>query len=207
MGYYPIFLEMKGRRCVVIGGGTVAERKVQGLLQAGANVTLISRTITEPLGILAEAGKIARMARPYQPGDLAGCQLIFVATDDAAVTAAVKREADRLGVLMNAADDPAQCDFILPSVLRRGDLAVAVGTGGSSPALSKAIREELEAYFTEDYAALARIAAEVRRELREQGRSAGPEIWDRALNGDVRKLIQQGDIEGAKRYLRGQMGA
>ena len=114
MGYYTIFLEMKGRRCVVIGGGTVAERKVEGLLRAGANVTVISRAITKQLGALAAEGKIGRVARPYGPGDLAGFQLAFVATDDAAVTAAVKREADKLGVWVNAADDPAQCDFILP---------------------------------------------------------------------------------------------
>ena len=106
---------------------------------------------------------------------------------------------------MNAADDPAQCDFILPSVLHRDGLTVAVATGGASPALSKAIREELELYFTEDYAALAKIAAEVRRELREQGLFAGPETWERALSGDLRSLIRGGDIAGAKRYLRDRL--
>lgn len=207
MAYYPIFVELKGRRCVVIGGGAVARRKVEGLLRAGANVTVISHTITEQLGILAETGKIGRVARPYRPGDLVGFQFAFVATDDAAVTAAVRREADKLGVLMNAADDPAQCDFILPSVLHRDGLTVAVATGGASPALSKAIRQELELYFTGEYAALARIAAEVRQELREQGLFAGPESWERALSGDLRNLIRRGDIEGAKRYLRDRLGS
>ena len=207
MAYYPVFVEMKGRRCVVIGGGAVARRKVEGLLRAGAGVTVVSHVITEQLGVLAEAGKIARVARPYQPGDLAGFQFAFVATDDAAVTAAVRREADKLGVLLNAADDPTQCDFILPAVLHRDALTVAVATGGASPALSRAIREELELYFTEDYAALAKIAAEVRRELREQGLFAGPESWERALSGDLRSLIRRGDIEGAKRYLRDRLGS
>ena len=206
MGYYPIFLDMKGRRCVVIGGGAVAERKVEGLLQAGASVTVISPAISEQLYSWASAGKICHEVRPYQPGDLAGFQLAFVATDDPAVNAAVKREGEERGVWVNVADDPVHCDFILPSVLRRGKLTVAVATGGSSPALSKAIREELELYFTEDYAVLARIAAEVRQELKERGLSAGPEIWGQALNGGLRKLIQQGEIERAKRYLREQVG-
>jgi precorrin-2 dehydrogenase/sirohydrochlorin ferrochelatase len=207
MAYYPIFVEMKGRRCVVIGGGTVAQRKVEGLLRAGASVTVISHTVAEQLRLLAEAGRIGRVARPYQPGDLAGFQFAFVATDDAAVTAAVRREAEKLGVLMNAADDPAQCDFILPSVLHREDLTVAVATGGASPALSKAIREELELYFTEDYAVLAKITAEVRRELREQGLYAEPGTWEQALSGDLRNLLRRGDIEGAKRYLRDRLGS
>jgi siroheme synthase-like protein len=207
MGYYPIFVEMESRRCVVIGGGGVAERKVEGLLRAGAGVTVISHALTERLGALAGEGKIARRARPYQPGDLAGFQFAFVATDDPAVTAAVRREADRLGVLLNAADDPMQCDFILPSVVHRDGLTVAVGTGGASPALARAIREELELYFTEDYAALASVAAEVRRELREQGLFAGPESWERALSGDLRELIRRGDLEGAKRYLRDKLGS
>jgi siroheme synthase-like protein len=138
---------------------------------------------------------------------LAPFQLAFAAADDAAVNVAVKREGEERGVWVNVADDPARCDFILPSVLRRGDLVVAVATGGSSPALSRAIREELERYFTEDYAILSEIVAEVRRELRERGISAPPEIWDRALNGSLRNLVQQRDIEGAKRYLRKQVSA
>ena len=156
MGYYPIFLEMKGRRCVVIGGGAVAERKVEGLLQAGASVTVISPAISERLNAWAKTGEIRREARSYQPGDLAGFQLAFVATDESSVNVAVKREGEERGVWVNVADYPVHCDFILPSVLRRGELMVAVATGGSSPALSKAIREELELYFTEDYVALAK---------------------------------------------------
>ena len=206
MAYYPIFLEIEGRCCVVVGGGAVAERKVAGLLQAGASVTVISPAVSEQLHSWVNAGKICHEARPYQSGDLARFQLAFVATDDPAVNAAVKREGEEGGVWVNVADDPQRCDFILPSVLRRGGLVVAVSTGGSSPALSKAIREELELYFTEDYAALSRIVAEVRGELRKRGLSAVPEAWGKALNGGLRKLIRQGEIERAKRYLREQVG-
>ena len=206
MEYYPIFLNLTGRRCLVVGGGPVAERKVDGLLQAGAAVTVVSPRLTKTLDLWAEEKKIHHVARDYRGGDVAGYQIAFVATDDPEVNLSIYAEAQEQGVLVNTADDPAHCDFILPSVLRRGELAVAVATGGSSPALSKAIREELELYFTEDYAILSEIVAEVRRELRARGLSAGAESWGRALNGGLRKLVQQRDIEGAKRYLRERVG-
>lgn len=207
MEYYPIFLNVAGRRCLIVGGGAVAERKAGGLLKAGASVTVISPGLTNIMESWAEEKKLRHIRRDYRSGDLAGHQLAFVATDNPEVKSAVYGEAQERGVLINAADDPARCDFILPSVLRRGELVVAVATGGSSPALAKAIRRELEHYFTQDYAILSEIVAEVRRELKQRGRSAGPEIWGRALNGSLRRLVRQGDIEGAKRYLREHMGA
>lgn len=207
MEYYPIFLNLKGRRCLVVGGGPVAERKVEGLLQAGAAVTVVSPRLTERLHRVAEEKKLSHVAREYQTGNLAGCELVFAATDDPAVNRAIYDEAREQGVWANTADDPAHCDFILPSVLRRGELQVAVATGGASPALARAIREELERYFTEDYAMLSEVVAEVRRELREHGIAASAETWGRALNGGLRRLIQEKDIEGAKRYLRERVGA
>ncbi len=201
MGHYPIFLDMTGRACVVIGGGTVAERKVEGLLAEGASVTVISPALSSRLQVLAEEGRIRHVRREYSPGDLAGYQLAFVATDDGEVNAAVAREGRQRGVWVNVADDPAHCDFVLPSVLRRGELVVAVATGGASPALARAIREELEAYFTEDYAALAEIVAEVRRELKERASLPSAEAWRRALDGDLRRLIVEGRREEAKARL------
>jgi len=201
MGYYPIFIELSGRPCVVIGGGAVAERKVEGLLAEGASVTVLSPALSPRLEVLAREGRISHVARAYAPGDLAGSELAFVATDDGGVNAAVAREGRERGVWVNAADDPTHCDFILPSVLRRGGLTVAVATGGASPALSRVIREELEAYFTEDYAELVRIVAEVRGELRETGRSADAETWRAALDGDLRRLIADGRREEARARL------
>ena len=201
MGYYPIFLELTGRPCVVIGGGAVAERKVEGLLAEGASVTVLSPALSPRLEALAREGRISHSARAYAPGDLAGYELAFVATDNAGANAAVAREGRERGVWVNAADDPANCDFILPAVLRRGELVVAVATGGASPALSRAIRDELEAYFTEAYAELSRIVAEVRRELRESGRVPDAETWRAALDGDLRSLIAEGRREEAKARL------
>ena len=201
MGYYPIFLSMGQRRCVVIGGGPVAELKVEGLIAAGASVTVVSPALTARLEALAREGRIRHVGREYGPGDLAGSELAFVATDDRQVNAAVARDGRAAGVWVNAADDPANCDFILPSVLRRGELVVAVATGGASPALSRALREELETYFTEDYAVLAEVVAEVRRELRAQGRGADSATWRKALDGDLRRLIAEGRREEAKARL------
>jgi len=201
MAYYPVFLEMTGRRSVVVGGGPVAERKVEGLLAVGASVTVISPALTPRLEARAKEGRIRHVGRRYGPGDLAGSELAFVATDDPEVNAVVAKEGRERSVWVNAADDPAHSDFILPSVLRRGELVVAVATGGTSPALSRAIREELEAYFSEDYAALSEVVAEVRRELREQARVPDAEAWRKALDGDLRRLIAEGRREEAKARL------
>jgi siroheme synthase-like protein len=207
VGYYPIFLEMKDRRCVVIGGGAVAERKVEGLVAVGANVTVISPAITEGLRDLLTQGAIRHVAREYQTGDRAGYDLVFVATDNSEINAVVSSEARSLRIWVNSADDPDHCDFILPAVIRRGDLAVAVSTGGVSPAVTRAIREELDEYFHADYARFVQIAGEVRKELREKSVSPGAGAWNRALQGDYRRLIKEGKSVQAKELLLETLGA
>jgi siroheme synthase-like protein len=206
MGYYPIFLEMNRRRCVVIGGGWVAERKVEGLLAAGADVTVISPAITERLRDWLANGVIRHVAREYEAHDLAGSDLVFAATDHPAINAAVCGDARSLEIWINAVDDPEHCDFILPAVLRRGELAVAVSTGGGSPAVTRAVREELEEYFSPDYAQLVQIASEVRRELREKSLSVSAEAWNNALKGNFRRFIEEGKADRAKELLLSALG-
>ncbi len=207
VGYYPILLEMTGRPCLVVGGGPVAERKATGLLAAGARVTVVSPALCPGLEVLALEGRLQWRPREYRVGDLAGFALAMVATDDGQVNEAVAGEGREQGVWVNAADDPAHCDFTLPSVLRRGELVVAVATGGASPALSRLIREELEAYFTEDYTALADVAGEVRRELRQLACRPDAEAWRTALDADLRRLIAEGKLEEAKAHLLERLGA
>lgn len=201
MGYYAVLLDLTGRRCVMIGGGVIAERRVDALVTAGAHVIVISPRLTPALLALAGEGRIEHEPRRYREGDLAGADLAFVATDAGEVNAAVAREARERQVWINAADDPVRCTFILPALVRRGDLTVAVATGGSSPALARAIREELDAYLTDDYATLAAIAAEVRREIRASGRPVTAEAWRRALGPEVRRLIVERGREDAKHRL------
>jgi precorrin-2 dehydrogenase / sirohydrochlorin ferrochelatase len=207
MGYFPISLEMTGRRCLVIGGGVVAERKIASLLEVGAEVAVISPEVTATISLWSKNDSIDLKPRPYRTGDLAGRELVFVATDDSQVNTAVYQEGKSRGVWVNSADDPAHCDFILPSVLRRGDLTVAVSSGGHSPALARTIREELEEHFTPEYEPLARLAAEARNELREQSITASFATWRRALSGEVRRLLVRGDWAQAKNHLLKELGA
>jgi siroheme synthase-like protein len=206
MNYYPIYLNMTERRCLVIGGGAVAERKIAGLLEAGAKLTVVSPAITDTIAHWAKEHGIELIARRYRTSDLTEHEIVFVATDDGAANAQVFSDGRRLGVWVNAADDPEHCDFILPSVLRRGDLTVAVSSGGTSPALSRTIREELEIYFTEEYGLLAKMAAEARAELHGRGVSVPFETWRRALSGEVRQLLMRGDVARAKALLLRELG-
>jgi siroheme synthase-like protein len=207
MGHYPVVLELTGWPCVVIGGGSVAERKVEGLLAAGAAVTVIAPRLTRRLQALAAGGRIGHVAREYAPGDLDGYRLAFAATGDAALNAAVAQEGRRRGVWVNAADDPAHCDFTLPAVLRRGPLVVAVATGGASPAVAALVRDELDRRLGPEYALLGEVAAEVRRELRAAGIRPSPWAWREALSGGVRSLLARGRRAEARARLRARLGA
>jgi len=201
-----MFLEVAGRPCLVVGGGPIAEGKVTGLVAAGAEVTVISPTLTAGLAEAARAGRISHRRRAYRDGDLVGFTLAFVATGAVAVNVAVAAEGRRRGVLVNAADDPAHCDFILPAVLRRGALAVAVSTGGASPALARAVREELERHLGDDYAALVDVAGEVRRALRAERRTADAQAWRAALaDPRFRRLVAGGQRAAARRRLRARL--
>lgn len=204
---YPVVIDLSGRACVVVGGGPVAERKVQGLLEAGAVVTVVSPRLCAGLAALASRGDIQHVCRRYQRGDLAGATLAFVATGDRQLSAAVAREGRRRRVWVNAADDPEHCDFFLPSVLRRGPLLVAVATGGASPALARAVREEIERLLPADYAVLAETVAQVRRELRGRGVRPDAEAWSRALVAEIRRVGANGGPDVARARLLQSLGA
>ncbi len=206
MGFYPLLLELAGRACLVLGGGAVAERKVEGLLAAGATVTVVSPDLTPALTALREAGRLVHVARAYEAGDLAGAALVFSALDDRAATAAVAAEARGRGAWLNAADDPAHCTFILPAVVRRGALTVAVASGGATPALTRTLREHLESVLGAEWATLAELAARARRDLRAGGGAADAARWRRALAPDVRALIVAGRVDEADRELRARLG-
>ena len=199
--YYPVFLDLTNRPCLVVGGGPVAEGKVEGLLAAGARVTVVSPAVTARLRAWAADGRLRHLSREYRAADLEGHQVAFVATDDPGVSGAVADEGRARGIWVNAADEPARCDFILPSTIRRGRLVVAVSTGGASPAAARAIREELEAYLTEEHAMLVELAADVRQELRERGVTPDAHRWRGALAGQLRRLVADKRYRQARRRL------
>ena len=206
MGFFPVFLKLDGRRCLVVGGGPVAERKVEGLLAAGATVTVVSPALTPRLQALVTARSIRHEPRAYRPGDLAGFALGFAATDDGGVNSALAEEGRRQGAWVNAADDAAHSDFILPSIVRRGSLTVAVGTEGTSPALARAVREELERHLGPEYAELAVLVGDVRRELRARRRTPDAETWSRALDAELRALLVAGRRDQARERLLDRLG-
>ena len=208
MGYYPVFIELQDRRCLVIGGGREAQRKVEGLVAAGGHIDIISPALTEDLQRLLSDGKIASwQQREYREGDVEGYEVVMVATDDGAVNAEVSAEGKRRRVWVNAADDTENCDFILPAVIRRGSITVAASTGGTSPALARRLREELEAYLTEDMPALADLLGEVRNDLRSRGIAPDAEVWQDAIDEDLRVLLAQRKYRQAKARLLQALGA
>jgi siroheme synthase-like protein len=204
--YYPIFLDLKGRAVLVVGGGSVAEGKAQGLLAAGAEVMIVAPQIGPTLRALETAGRIQCAEREYEPADLDGHALCFVATDDGAINARVAEDCRERGIWVNAADDPANCDFILPAVVRNGKIVVAASTGGSSPAMARRLREELTAFLDEDYAPLADVLAAVRSEIRTANLKIDPEAWQSAIDARLRTLVAQGRLEEARSHLRDTLG-
>ncbi|MGH7392054.1 MAG: precorrin-2 dehydrogenase/sirohydrochlorin ferrochelatase family protein [Candidatus Rokuibacteriota bacterium] len=208
MSHYPVVLDLAGRPVLVVGGGAVGERKVEGLLAAGARVTVVAPRLTARLAALAGEGRLRHVAREYRAGDVDDHVLVFVAVGDEAVAHAVRLEARARRVWTNVADDPARCDFILPSVLRRGELVVAVTTGGASPALARAVRERLESVVGEEYGALTALVADVRRELRAMAASPEADAWNQALGDDhLSRLVREGRSDEARRRLRERLGA
>lgn len=164
--YFPAFLDLRGRPCLVVGGGAVGERKVRDLLASQARVTLVSPAVTPGLIELVERGQIAHRPRRFLRSDLRGMRVVIATTGVPAVDEAIAAQARRRGVLVNVADRPALCDFIFPSVLRRGELQIAVSTGGRSPALAREIRRRLEGLFGPEYAELVERAGNERRGAR-----------------------------------------
>lgn len=172
MGYYPVFLDLDKARCLVIGGGTIAERKVEALLAAGGEVTLISPELTAALHALEAAGWLAVQQRPYQRGDLDTVALVIAATDDPTLQRQIAADAKQANILCNIVDQPALCSFIVPAVVQQGDLTIAVSTNGASPALAKKIRQDLAEQFGLEYAVALRLLRRIRERLMHEQRSA-----------------------------------
>ena len=165
MSLFPIFLKLTGRPCTVIGGGNLAESKIESLLVANGRVTMIAPEASPKLVELVEAGEITWHEREYAHGDLAGQFLVVAATDRPEVNRAVFAEAEASGVLINSVDDPPFCDFYFPSVVRRGDLQIAISTAGASPALAQRLRKEINALLPLDTGDWLAELGNLRREV------------------------------------------
>ncbi len=212
--YYPAYLNIAGRRAVVVGGGEVAERKTAQLLASGANVTLVSPDATPELERLASDGRVRWIRRAYASGDLAGAWLAIAATDDTEVHHSVGAEAEREKTLLNVVDVPDLCGFIAPAIVQRGPVTVAVSTGGASPALARKIRELIGGtqnppHYDHDtfcrcieWSDAAEALADVRAELKAQDRSVRPEAWQDAMDEQFLELVRAGKSDEARQRLR-----
>jgi len=205
MSDYPILLNLEDRLCVVVGGGAVGMRKVRGLIGAGARVRLVAPDQSE--GHPIEEG-VELIRRPFRSGDLEGAALAFAATDDRQTNAAVAAEARRKGIPVNVADVPAEGNFTLPALLRRGDLTVAVSTAGRSPALAALLRDTLAGSVGPEWATMLEIAAALRRK-RLTGKDADDYnlvILRRLMDGNLPELVTRQDAAGVNRLLTSLFG-
>lgn len=197
MRYYPVFLDLTDSPCLVVGGGQVGERKVKTLQAAGARVFLISRDLTPYLNEESESGRVQLIAPSFKTNFLEGMFLVIGATDDMKLNEKIGREARKRKVLCNIVDRPKDCNFILPSLVSRGDLTIAVSTGGKSPALAKKIRQELEERFTEVYGRyldlLGRLRIEVQNRQRPQKENQA--IFEALVNSPLLSWLEAGTPE------------
>jgi len=199
---YPITLVgLAETRCVVVGGGHVAARKIAALRESGARPVVISPVLCQALRCQVENSEIDAIERAYRPGDLAGARLVIAATDDPAINEAVWREADSRACLVNVVDDPAHCNFYVPATVRRGSLAFSISTGGNSPTLARRIREALEMQFDAAYAPFLALLGELRPLVRE--RVADPArrkvLWAAMLDSEILELLRNGAGEAARK--------
>ena len=201
--YYPVYLNLQGRRCVIIGGGGVAEGKIARLLESGAEIRVISPDATPGIQRMADAGAIQWEPRPYRPGDLAGAFLAIAATNSREVNRRIFDEAEARGVMLNAVDDPPNCSFIAPSIVQRGPVTVAISTGGASPALARKLRESLQESGELAWADLADVLAAARARLRQKGMltAIDPERWQACITPQLLAMAQNGQESEALETL------
>ncbi|SKC75601.1 precorrin-2 dehydrogenase/sirohydrochlorin ferrochelatase family protein [Maledivibacter halophilus] len=201
--YYPIMLDIKNKKCKVIGGGRVAERKVTSLLECGAIVEVISPFVSDKLFKYYKKGKIKLVQRNYKYGDLKGGYLVYAATDNEEINEICIKECRDNEILLNVADQPNMCDFIVPANIRRGDLNISISTNGKSPMLSKKIRIELEKIFPEEYKEYLEIIGEIREKVKEEIKdiSKRREIFHDLVYSDVFKRYLIGELTDLKKAL------
>ncbi len=194
MGLFGMFIEVTGRACLVVGGGAVGTRKVQALLDVETRVTVVSPEVTPELRQLIDEGKVTYIRGSFTPAHLAGMFLCVSAADDRAENEAVAESCRKGGVLVNVVDDPGLSDFFFPSVVRRGDLVIAVSSGGVAPSMTKRIRQDLEAQYGQEYGSALRILGRLRERLREAG-VAGDDlrnVMERAAAIPLAEMIKGG---------------
>lgn len=195
-------LLVTGRRCVVVGAGRIAARKIESLLEAGADVTVVAPDVGETVRAWAAEGRIRLVERPFTEADVDDAWLVITATDDPEVNRAVFVAGEARRIFVNSADDPANCSFTLMSVVRRGDIVVTIGTNGRSPALATFLKDHVRDEMGPEYETLLELLSEAREEMRSAGRSSEDADWRAAIDSGILELIREGRESEAREQLR-----
>jgi len=208
MRYYPINLDVQKRECLVIGGGSVGERKVKTLLECGALVTVITPDATESLQALAANQSIELIVREYESSDMEGKYLVIGATDSEEANEKISKDAAERGLLCNIADRPAACNFVLPAIVRQGDLLIAISTSNKSPAVARRIRQTLEREFGPEYAVLLNLMGAIRQKLLSEAKSpeAHKRMFEQLLDQGLLEMIRENRIQDVDSLLKEVIG-
>jgi precorrin-2 dehydrogenase/sirohydrochlorin ferrochelatase len=208
MKYYPVNLKIENRKCLVVGGGPVAFRKTKMLLDCGAEVTVVSMNFCDDFQQIADTSSVSLVQRIYFPSDLDGKFLVIGATDDSELNRRISEDAEQKNMLCNIADVPEICNFILPSVIRRGDLVVSVSTSGKSPAFAKHLRKDLENNFGDEYARFLELMGAIRKKLlqTEHAPEAHKPIFERLIQSGLLAMIKNDQKEAINRLLADVVG-
>ena len=204
MSFYPVYVQLEGKKVVVVGGGNVAHRKVLALLECGAVIHLAGRALTPELQKMVEKKEIHFLGREFKDEHLNNAFMIIAATDDKDLNHQISTCAREKGVWVNAVDQPPHCDFIVPSILKRGDLLIAISTSGKSPALARRIRKGLEAQFGQEYEAFLSMMGRLRKEVLSLGlpQKENSRIFQKIVDSDLLENISDGFSQRMEAYLK-----
>jgi len=203
--YYPVFLDIRDKICVIVGGGEVALRKAERLLDCGAKISVISPKLVPELAALKDKGLIYHIDAEYSGDLIDQAVLVIGATDDEKTNARISEDARGKGIPVNIVDDPQKCDFILPSIVQRGDLAITIGTGGKSPALARHLRKELEKQYGKEYEIFLNILGILRTRM-EKNAGVGKDWFDALMVAGILDSIKARDIKKVKEIVKNITG-
>jgi precorrin-2 dehydrogenase/sirohydrochlorin ferrochelatase len=206
--YYPIYVNLEGQPCVVVGGGKIAEGKVQGLLAAGGQVTVVSPELTPLLRSFVDEKRIHYIARAYQKGDLSGYFIVICATDQNEINHQVWQEASANNQLVNVVDDTPRCNFIAPAILRKGDLTIAISTAGKAPALAVRLKERFQEELGPEYERFLELGGQLREPLARHipDFETRKRLWYQIVDSNVLDLLARGDEAGAMQVISQVVG-
>ena len=207
--YYPVYLDLRGRKCVVIGGGFIGQEKVERLIEFGADVVIYAQEATSKVRELSTAGDLTWVSRGYLQGDLEGAFIAIVAdTSDNNINQAVANEAKERNVPLNVNDVTDLCTWIAPALVKNGDVVISASTGGTSPALARKLREELAGtsrtgskYRPIEYGDLAPLLKEIRSDFLKKGIRLNPDHWQASITDEVLEMFKSGKIDDARTKL------